>query len=172
MNIVLLGYMGSGKSLIGKKLSKNIGFDFLDLDTYIEKQEKKSISLIFSEKGEVYFRKKETFYLKELLKSTKNSVIALGGGTPCFGDNMQSILNDDAHKSVYLQTSLDVLTDRLFNQRNKRPMISHIKSKVLLHDFIRKHLFERSFYYNQSLYKIQTDHKTVDQIIDEIKTLF
>lgn len=171
MNIVLLGYMGSGKSLIGKKLSQSTGLDLLDLDTYIEQKEKKSISLIFSEKGEIYFRKKETFYLIELLKTSKNTIISLGGGTPCFGDNIKHITENNNSKSVYLQTSLDVLTDRLFNQREKRPLIKHIDDRVLLNDFIRKHLFERSFYYNQADYKVRTDGKTGEEISKEIKTM-
>ncbi|MFL1896912.1 shikimate kinase [Aquimarina sp. 2-A2] len=171
MNIVLIGYMGSGKSLIGKKLSQRTERPLLDLDVYIEENEKKSISSIFSEKGEIYFRKKETFYLNQLLKTSKNAIISLGGGTPCFGENMKYIQEDPTSKSFYLQTSLEVLTNRLFKAREKRPVIAHIEDRTLLHDFIRKHLFERSFYYNQADYKIHTDEKTADEISLEIESL-
>jgi len=84
MNIVLLGYMGCGKSSIGNELASKTAMEFLDLDDYIESQEKKSISQIFEDHGEIYFRKKEHLYLKEVLEKYKNSIISLGGGTPCF----------------------------------------------------------------------------------------
>ncbi len=171
MNIVLMGYMGSGKSLIGRSLSKVITFEYQDLDDYIVNQEKKSITEIFREKGELYFRKKETLYLNEILNTYNNSIISLGGGTPCFSGNLEIINNNKSAKSVYLQTSLDELTKRLFVEKSKRPLISHISTPEDLKDFIRKHLFERSFYYNQSDYKVSTDQKDVDTINEEIIAL-
>lgn len=173
MNIVLMGYMGSGKSLIGKGLAKKVKSEYLDLDDYIEIQEKKTISEIFEEKGEIYFRKKESYYLKKILEDNKNSIISLGGGTPCFAGNLEMLQKSNHTKSVYLQTSLDELTSRLFKERNKRPLIAHIQTTDELKDFVRKHLFERSFYYNQADYKIVTDQKSADQIVEEsISLLF
>lgn len=173
MNIVLIGYMGSGKSLIGNDLAKKVNFDYLDLDDYIENQEKNIISKIFEDKGEIYFRKKESLYLKEVLRIQKNTIISLGGGTPCFSNNVETILENENTKSVYLQTSLEELTKRLFGERNKRPLIAHTQTIEELNDFVRKHMFERSFYYNQANYKVVTDEKDVDQICKEIiATLF
>ena len=120
MNIVLIGYMGSGKSLIGNDLAKKIKFDYLDLDDFIEIQEKKSISKIFKDHGEIYFRKKESLYLNEVVTAKKNTVISLGGGTPCFGNNLDTILQNKNVESVYLQTSLDELTNRLFKEKSKQ----------------------------------------------------
>ncbi len=167
MNIVLMGYMGSGKSLIGKELSKKMALEYLDLDDYIEIQEKKSISEIFEEKGEIYFRRKESVYLKEVLEHHKNRVISLGGGTPCFAGNLEIIQNSSSTKSIYLQTSLEELIKRLFKERNKRPLIQHLQTQDELKDFVRKHLFERSFYYNQADYKMVTDKKDSNQIVEE-----
>ncbi|MEW7279103.1 shikimate kinase [Aquimarina sp. 2201CG1-2-11] len=168
MNIVLIGYMGSGKSLIGNDLAKKIKFDYLDLDDFIEIQEEKSISEIFKDHGEIYFRKKESLYLNEVLKAKNSTVISLGGGTPCFGNNLEIVLKNENVKSVYLQTSLDELVNRLFKEKNKRPLISHTQATEELKDFIRKHLFERAFYYNQANYKVITDAKNADQISEEI----
>lgn len=173
MNIILIGYMGSGKSHIGSRLANKINFRYLDLDEYIEVKEKKSIPEIFSTKGEIYFRKKESEYLKELLSSDKNAVISLGGGTPCFAGNMETITKSPQSKSVYLKTTIATLCDRLFDEKKHRPLIAHLEEKAELEDYIRKHLFERSFYYNQANIIINTDHKTVDQVIANIsvKTL-
>ena len=173
MNIILLGYMGCGKSSIGRHLALEMKMKCLDLDDYIETQEKKSINQIFEDKGEIYFRKKENQYLKEVLETQNNTIISPGGGTPCFAGNLELIKNTINAKSVYLKTSLQELVNRLFLEKEKRPLIMHIASKDNLKDFIRKHLFERSFYYNQAEYVISTDDKSVEDIAVEIRsTLF
>ncbi|MBW1294564.1 shikimate kinase [Aquimarina litoralis] len=171
MNIVLLGYMGCGKSSIAKELASQLGMNSLDLDHYIEDQEKKSIAQIFKDHGEIYFRKKESQYLKQLLETYTNHIISLGGGTPCFAGNMELIKNDATSKSIYLKTSLEELVNRLFTEKEHRPLIAHISSKEDLKDFIRKHLFERSFYYNQAEHMVSTDAKNVKEIALEIKEL-
>ncbi|WP_025741487.1 shikimate kinase [Aquimarina pacifica] len=167
MNIVLMGYMGSGKSLIGRTLSEKVKMEYLDLDDYIEIQEKKTISDIFSDKGEIYFRKRETAHLIEVLKKYDNKIISLGGGTPCFLGNLEILKEDSNVQSIYLQTSLEELTKRLLPERHKRPLIAHIDTFDGLMDFIRKHVFERSFYYNQSNHIIKTDQKDANQISEE-----
>ncbi|KAA1246495.1 shikimate kinase [Aquimarina sp. RZ0] len=171
MNIILLGYMGCGKSSIGKELASELDMKYLDLDDYLETQEEKSIKKIFEDKGEIYFRKKESEYLKKVLNESVNTIISLGGGTPCFAGNIELIKENVHCKSIYLKTSLDELVDRLFVERHARPLIAHIDKKPDLKDFIRKHLFERSFYYNQAEYVVSTDSKTVNQIAQEIKNV-
>ncbi len=168
MNLVLMGYMGSGKSLIGRDLAKKMKLEYLDLDDYIENQEKKIISKIFEDHGEIYFRKKESEYLNKVLDAKNNSIIALGGGTPCFAGNLELIKQKQETTSIYLNASLEELTKRLFRERDKRPLIAHLDQKEDLNDFIRKHLFERSFYYNQADKKIVTDEKNVNEIVEEI----
>ena len=101
MNIVLIGYMGSGKSLIGSNLAKKIDYKFIDLDQYIEKNEACSISKIFEDSGDIYFRKIETKYLIKCLSQNNNIVLSLGGGTPCYNDNLTHI-NSTNNISIYL----------------------------------------------------------------------
>ena len=168
-----MGYMGSGKSVLGQKIAQKLNYPFLELDTYIANKEKESISYIFKIKGEIYFRKMESTLLKEILNFNENCVISLGGGTPCFGDNLKSIKEAKSATSIYLHATIKELSTRLFKEKITRPIISHIKTKEELVDFIGKHLFERSFYYNQADILIKTDLKTPDQLTQEIlKKLF
>jgi shikimate kinase len=168
MKIILMGYMGSGKSTIGLQLANILGFTFVDLDAYIEAKESSSIPELFKSKGEIYFRKKESSYLKELLNTNESSVIALGGGTPCYGINLQLILETDNAKSVYLKLSIPSLVKRLELEKSKRPLISHLKTQEELTEFIGKHLFERSPYYSQANEIIIADEKSVDDIVEAI----
>ncbi len=170
-NIILIGYMGCGKSTVGKRLAEINHMDYVDLDDYIEKKEGATIKDIFKNKGEVYFRKIETAYLQDCLSSLKNTVLSLGGGTPCFGVNMQTIVDAKNSSSVYLQTSIGGLAERLFKEKDKRPLIAHTTTVDELTEFIAKHVFERSQYYLQSEFKVSTDSKSVSQIVDEIVEL-
>jgi shikimate kinase len=168
MKIILIGYMGSGKTTIGKQLSISLNYKFIDLDQAIENEAQEPISELFLKKGELYFRKKERTILETILTSDSNIVLATGGGTPCFGDTMEFIKSTENTISIYLQSSNEQLTQRLFNERLNRPLIAHIQSQELLNDFIRKHLFERSYFYNQSDIKLSIDNLTVAAVIEEI----
>ena len=169
MKIFLLGYMGSGKSYLGKQLSEKLDQEFLDMDEVIENKKGCSISEIFEKRGEIFFRKLERKVLEELVAGEKSAVIALGGGTPCYGNNLDLIKKGKEAVSFYLKWNIDNLTERLFREKDHRPMISHLKEREELEEFIRKHLFERSFYYNQSDHIITCDDKSPQQIIEEIK---
>ena len=103
-----------------------------------------------------------------LLNSPGDLVLGLGGGTPCYGKNLQKMKEYDSVKLVYLKTSLEELVQRLEGEKAKRPLISHLESSEALEDFVRKHLFERSFYYNQSDLVVLTDGKGVEEVSDEI----
>ena len=168
MNIILIGYMGSGKTTVGKALSDKLNYNFKDLDTEIEKKEEKKIAAIFSDKGEIYFRKNENKVLWSILSKENEVVLSTGGGTPCYGSIMDDLLKDGNVVSVYLKASLDVLTERLSSEKEKRPLLSHLKSKELLKDFIRKHLFERSFVYNKAAITVSVDNKEVSEIVEEL----
>lgn len=168
MKIVLIGYMGSGKSAVGKKLAAALGFPFKDMDAEIEKREGVSISNIFSKKGEIYFRKVENAVLKKILSQTGNLVLSTGGGTPCYADSMSFIAERENVVAVYLKTPLDVLCTRLFHEKSKRPLIAHLKSEEELNDFIRKHLFERAFYYNQATVIIDTGSENIADTLEKI----
>ncbi|ULC58684.1 AAA family ATPase [Flaviramulus sp. BrNp1-15] len=168
MILVLIGYMASGKSSLGKKLAEKLDYEFVDLDDFIENKENASVSNIFKNKGEIYFRKQETLYLKELLQTKTNIILSVGGGTPCYAKNMQLILNADNVKSIYLKASIPNLVDKLIKKKSKRPLIAHIKTKDELTEFIGKHLFERVQYYNQAEIQIITDNKTKKEIVEDI----
>tara|TARA_B100001769_G_C21816263_1_gene443933 strand:- start:36 stop:566 length:531 start_codon:yes stop_codon:yes gene_type:complete len=168
-SIILFGYMGVGKSYIGRKLSKEFMIDFFDLDSHIEFYEKKLISDIFFEKGEIYFRSIENKYLESILNKNIKYVISTGGGTPCYSNNMELIKKNKNLKSFYLKSSSNQLTNRLFSEKEKRPLISNINSKKDLNSFISKHLFERNVFYNQADYIIDIENKNTIEVISEIK---
>jgi len=168
MIVTLMGYMGSGKSTIGKNLATVLGYNFLDLDEYISERENSSIPDLFKSKGEIYFRKKETYYLNEILSSSDDIVLALGGGTPCYGNNLNILLNSSKVNLFYLKLSIPQLIERLFIEKDSRPLISHLNTREELTEFIGKHLFERTQYYNQAPYSISSDHKSEKDIVEEI----
>ena len=147
MKIVLLGYMASGKSAVGRCLAEKLDLQFVDLDDFIEEGEQMSISKIFSEKGEIYFRKKEGEYLEILLKKEKNLLISSGGGTPCYGNNL-NLINNKAI-SIYLNASIQTIFERLKNETSQRPLVSTIGTDNLK-EYIAKHLFERRDFYEKS----------------------
>ena len=160
--------MGSGKSSVGERLSEVLSYKYIDLDGYIQQKENRTISEIFKNKGEIYFRTIESKYLKEILVAHDSAVISLGGGTPCYGHNMETIKNSKATSSVYLKTSIACLSERLLLEKDERPLISHLKNKKELNEFIGKHLFERIPYYDRSDIVVGTDNKTVDEVVESI----
>ncbi|MRX67664.1 shikimate kinase [Flavobacterium resistens] len=164
--IVLLGYMGCGKSTIAQNLSKITNIPFLDLDTCIEKRANLSINEIFSKHGEVYFRKLEHEMFVELLNSSENNIIGLGGGTPCYANNHLLLQNDDI-VSIYLKASIETLYNRLAQNKSKRPLIANMEEDEMK-EFIAKHLFDRSFYYNHAQHKVSVDGKSVEETVEDI----
>lgn len=167
MKIVFVGYMGSGKTTVGKLVAKRLKIKFLDLDAYIEKAEGQTIADLFSDRGELYFRKREFFYLNEILSSDTNFLLSTGGGTPCYGKNMEAI-TQATNNSVYLKVSLPALVKRLSKEKAHRPLIANIND-IDLTEFIGKHLFERSFYYNQAALTISCDDTAPEELALEIE---
>ncbi len=167
IKIVLVGYMGSGKSSIGSHVSNKIGYEFIDLDDYIEEKEKLTVKEIFAQKGEIYFRNLENLALKELINLKNNLVISLGGGTPCYYDNYKLYHKKNGVFSFYLKTSINTLFNHLKTQKQNRPLISNLND-LELKEFIAKHLFERSPYYENVDYVLVTDDKSIESISDEI----
>jgi shikimate kinase len=167
--IVLIGYMGSGKTAVGKELSKIFNIPFIDLDDEIVKVEKRSIDKIFEENGELYFRKVEHDCLKNILKSSVLSVISLGGGTPCYYNTIKMLNDNDKVNTVFLRASVNNLVERLSKEINHRPKIKNLKTKTVLSEFIGKHLFERNHFYNKSKFIINTNNKSINAVAKEIE---
>jgi shikimate kinase len=164
MKIILIGFMGCGKSYIGKKLADQMGYTFLDLDTVIEEKEGSTIAQLFDNKGETYFRKIESDCLKSL-SALDNVVIATGGGAPCFHDNM-AWMNANG-TTVYLKTHIPLLAKRLKNEINHRPLLRG-KSYRELVDFIKTRVREREARYYKYAHITVKQAKDGDDIIAEI----
>lgn len=162
MKISLIGYMGSGKSTVGRSLAKKLKLNFIDLDHKIEESENKKISEIFKEKGEIYFRKVENQILKKLLHSNESFILALGGGTPVFYNSMELI--NQFSESFYLKLNPTELKNRLIKEKTKRPLIAHLNDEDL-EEFIAKHLFERNPFYSEAKNQINIKEKTIDEVV-------
>lgn len=165
--IVLVGYMGSGKTKIGKILSKKVGLPFFDLDSLIENQFSKSINEIFSEKGEVYFRKIEQQVFVQKIEEQEAFILSLGGGTPCYANNHELLQREDVI-SIYLKANIPTLQSRLSYNRSARPLLRDLSDEELT-EYIAKHLFDRAFYYNQCKITISVDGKSPEIIAAEIQ---
>lgn len=161
--------MGAGKSSIGQLLAEKLAIKHFDLDELIQKSTQKSISDIFKDEGEIYFRKIESKILRESLDQNSIMVLSLGGGTPCYANNHKLLQREDV-TSIFLKTSVDVLIERLQNEKQNRPLIAHL-SDTELKEYINKHLFDRSYYYHQSKHIVTTDHKSTETIALEILNL-
>ncbi len=157
--------MGSGKSTLGKKLANKLNKPFFDLDGEIEKHEGKTITAIFDQHSEVYFRKLEKELLNKITTENNNFVMALGGGTPCFYDNMHFINKNG--QSIYLKYNTAVLLSRLINAKDERPLIKD-KTENQLTNFINEKLAQREKYYAKSKVIVEG----VDLNLDELINLF
>ena len=167
--IILLGYMGCGKSITAKLLSESTGIPYFDLDVIIEERTNLSVANLFKEKGECYFRKLDHLMFNNLMSHFDPMIFSLGGGTPCYANN-HLLLKGKNVVSVYLSASIDTLYGRLLLDKNSRPLLAD-KKEAEMKEFIAKHLFDRSFYYNQAKYKVNIDGKTTTEIVLEIEKL-
>ena len=165
MRIVLVGYMGSGKSTVGKKLASKLRFSFYDTDQIIEEQYKISIYNFFEKYEEDVFRKIEYDVLKNILIHN-NAVISTGGGTPCFRNNMD-IINKNSY-SVYIKMQINSIENRLINSKKSRPLLKDI-SQTNLKAFIEKQLLEREKYYNQANLIIKGEKLDINYLIESLK---
>jgi len=169
VKIVLVGYMGSGKTTIGKLLANKLKVSFLDLDEVIEQGLEDSISNIFNGKGEIFFRKKENEYLIDVLSKKEKLILSTGGGTPCYSGNMETMLTLADHV-FYLKVSIPGLVKRLLLEKEHRPLIKNIDNGDLP-EFIGKHLFERNNFYLKANHIIECDDKDPETLVAEIQEL-
>jgi shikimate kinase len=163
MRYFLLGYMGSGKSTLGKALSEHLGADFVDLDERITEDIGKSIASFMEDKGELAFRKVEHNVLERFLTGgAEDVVVALGGGTPVFYNHMEAL--NAAGTTVFLDVSVVELARRLEKDVD-RPLI---KDKGDVAEFVAKHLFERRPFYSLAQHRVKGDALTVETILEAI----
>ena len=165
--IILLGYMGSGKTSIGKKISKILKIKFYDLDKLIENKFNKTVNEIFLEQGEINFRKKERALLENILNKKKIFVLSLGGGTPCYFDNIEYILKKTG-LTIFLKPEIKQLSKKLYRKKAKRPIIKDVRTEKKMIEFVSKHLFERDVFYNKANITIDCYKKDADAICDHI----
>jgi len=163
MKIFLIGFMGSGKTHWGRLLADKLQLPFFDLDTVITEKEEKSISDIFAEKDEEYFRYKEKEVLEELVNTHEHFIISTGGGTPCFFNNIEFMKKSG--RVVWLNTSIEILKQRLIKERMSRPLIRNIGESELKAYIIRK-LSERKMYYEQADVMVNEENILLQPLIE------
>ncbi len=161
--------MGSGKSTLGKIVGESHNIPVVDLDTYIEESEGLTIPEIFRLKGEIFFRKIESKYLQELALRSDTFILSVGGGTPVYGNNMEILSN--SFTTVYLRANVPTLYKRLSKNKGSRPLIQSVSDENLA-EFIGKHLFERSPFYERSEVLIDVNNKSLRKAVLELNTLF
>jgi shikimate kinase len=168
MRIYLVGYMGCGKSTIGRKVAEILGISFVDLDKYIEERYFRSVPAIFAEEGEERFREKERLSLLEV-SQFENVIVGTGGGAPCFFDNMEVMNNNGI--TVYIAPDTVVLAARLLKSKNERPLLTG-KSPAELIKFIDEALLKRAPFYEKAKIIIRGENNLDPQlVIDKIKLL-
>ena len=165
MLIFLIGYMGCGKSSIGRRLAARLRVPFVDMDTEIERREGLSVSEIFARYGEAHFRRVEREVLADLC-AMERGVVATGGGVPCGEGNMARM--NRAGLTVYFRMSPDKLVRRLEHGRDKRPLIRHMDDEQLL-AYISEHLARREPFYAQAGLVVACDHISDDYIARHIE---
>jgi shikimate kinase len=145
--LFVCGFMSAGKTTHGKKLARNIGYHFIDLDQYTEKKYDKSITELFAEVGEDEFRNIETISLNECINDNQKTVIALGGGTPCYNNNIE--LLKKSGQLIYLKMDAEALLKRVFGIKANRPLLANQEEKDML-PYIEELLQKRAPFYEQS----------------------
>lgn len=161
MIIYLIGYMAAGKTTIGRLLAGRLGYSFVDTDEWISNETGLSVSDYFKMQGENAFRLEEQRLLRYVSMSER-TVVACGGGMPCFFDNI-NLMNQSGF-TVWLNTPYEVLISRLKDVNHQRPLLENVQK---LEDFVVQQLAERSVYYKQA--KIHISLTSPEQIIEDIR---
>lgn len=166
VKLFLVGYMGCGKSSLGRKLAKVTGFEFVDMDSVIEQREGATISDIFNYAGEDYFRCAERALIEELATSEQNTIISTGGGAPTWKDNMDFM--NSAGECIYLRRTAEQIASRLSpHGRQKRPKLRGLNDEELV-AFMTKNMAEREPYYSKAGRIIECAERSDEQIIEII----
>jgi len=161
MRIFLIGFMGCGKSTLGRALASELNLTFIDLDSFLEEKYFKTIPQIFAEEGEDAFRRKERKVLEEVC-GFDDVILATGGGAPCFFDNMD--LMNESGFCIFLDVDINSLVSRLIHAKTERPLIKG-KSPEELHTFIEGMLAKRRSFYEKARYILKGSEITSTQLI-------
>lgn len=177
MKLFIIGYMASGKTTFGNALANKLDTTFIDLDNYIEEQQGMTISEIFTEKGEEGFRDLEKEMLRKVVEENPDVVLACGGGTPCFFDNMDYLNQNGV--TVFLETSIPVLISRLQEENMKRPLIAgksddEIREKVLtqLCERLPHYMEAKLKWHGDDLNSLKEINDNVENFISSYPSLF
>lgn len=168
MIVYLIGFMGSGKTSLGKRLANKLGYSFADSDQIIEQHTGKSIPDLFQEIGEDGFRLQERKWLYAF--ESDNVVCSVGGGLPCFNDNLERI--NQTGVSVYLELSPQALTDRLMDSKSNRPLVEKYKDDPeQLLEYVEKTLSEREKFYRQAKIIFPATNVTAEKLDELVKLI-
>lgn len=165
MKIFLVGFMGSGKTYWGQQLSQKLSIPFFDMDEQIVNSEGMSINDIFEKQGEEYFRMKEKEVLHIITESHSSFVMACGGGSPCFFNNIEYM--NRSGTTIWLNTPLPVLFNRLLKEKKDRPLLRRLTDDQLM-SFIIKKFSDRKIYYEQSQIIVEDENLTLDKLIETV----
>jgi len=169
--IILIGYMGAGKTTVGRALAKELGLNFYDLDWYIENRRRKKVPQLFDELGEDGFRQIERNMLHEVAEF-EDVVISCGGGTPCFFNNIDYM--NQQGQVVYLHCSPEVLHQHLLMGKTERPLLKGKTSEELT-SFIEEQLASREQYYKKAAYQLDVtlmdNYDKIKITVDKLKEL-
>ena len=166
MKIFLIGYMGCGKSSLGRKLAKSAAIRFVDMDSLLEEREGASVSDIFAYAGEEYFRRAERNLIEELAEQSDDMVISTGGGVPTWQDNMEYI--NSVGESLYLRRSAKQIASRLSpHGRYKRPKLRGLNDEELV-EFMTKNMAEREPFYMKATHVVECSDKSDEELLEYI----
>ena len=163
--IFLIGYMGAGKTTVGKVLSRQLELSFIDLDHYIEGRYHKTVGQLFAEKGEDAFRDIERRMLREVA-AFEDVLVSTGGGAPCFFDNME--LMNGAGVTVYFKLAPEKLAARLEHGKAKRPLLRG-KSQQELVEYIRENLERREPFYSRARLIVACDSMSDEYVARHVE---
>lgn len=163
-HVILVGFMGAGKSTVGKLLAETIGVPFIDSDEWIAAKEQATVSDVFASKGEAYFRQLEKAFLDQLAHE-QPAIVAVGGGLPCFSDNIM-VLNSLGYV-IYINTSLQTLTQRLKNDRINRPMLNALKDDELFR-YAEDLIAKRKVFYKMAQMIIPNESNKPMDVVEKI----
>jgi shikimate kinase len=162
--IILVGFMGAGKTTLGRKLAETLNIPFFDSDQEIEKESQMKIKDLFEQHGELFFREKEKEFIQSLFMKT-NFVLATGGGLPCYNNQMNEL--NVLGTTVYLNNSVEIIIQRLLNDNQHRPLIKDLTEKELS-EYISAKMKDREPTYLRSKLVLQESDQQVDALISQL----